>query len=123
MGCWPVWLMIDSTAHDGIVVARLYGEFDYWSATHLETSLFGAVCDHPPLLVVDMSAVTFFDCASVRVLADMAQALHDREGCLVVSGVSTPVDKVLSLTGYAEAWPVSDAEPAAVEQVARYMTV
>jgi len=100
-----MWLLIDSTVHSHVLVVHLYGEFDVATEAHLGHSLADAAQGHPPRMVVDLSGVTFLDCATVRVLARTALLMADRGGSLVVACPDTHVARVLALTRYTTSFP------------------
>ena len=54
-------------------VARLEGEIDLANAAAIEAEVLGALGD-APALVVDLSAVTYFDSSGMRMLDGLARA-------------------------------------------------
>ena len=69
---------LELEARQQVTVARLTGEIDLANAASLGTTLAGAVTNTAPGLVVDLSAVSYFDSAGIRLLFDLAGRLSGR---------------------------------------------
>ncbi|MFC8718522.1 STAS domain-containing protein [Kitasatospora sp. NPDC057198] len=79
-------------------LVRAHGEIDADTAPRLRRQLLRGLAAHPEV-VLDLSDVTFMDCAGLRVLVE-ARGLADRKGGrLLLRGVGTPVARLLHLTG------------------------
>ncbi|MFI6151123.1 STAS domain-containing protein [Kitasatospora sp. NPDC051170] len=77
---------------------RARGEIDLDTAPRLRRELERALVEHP-MVVLDLSQVTFMDCAGLGALL-RARSQADHSGRrLVVHGVSRPVARLLKLTG------------------------
>lgn len=83
--------------HESSAVVAAAGEIDIATAAALRRRLVVAL-DRHPAVAVDMSAVTFIDCAGLRAL--LAARHHaDRHGRrLAVLNPSRPVRRLLTLT-------------------------
>ncbi|GLW72680.1 hypothetical protein Kpho02_49790 [Kitasatospora phosalacinea] len=77
---------------------RVRGEVDADTAPRTHRELTRALAEHREV-VLDLSEVTFMDCAGLRVLL-AAGELADRTGArLVLRGAGRPVARLLELTG------------------------
>lgn len=78
---------------------RLNGELDAFS----REELYRVICtvlaqDDPPSLVMDLSALSFADCAGLSVMVWAHQRLTERGRTLVLMDVQPPVRRLLRLT-------------------------
>ncbi len=64
-----------------------------------------------PIVVVDLSAVTFMDVAGVGLLAALVNRQHVHGGKVQLRSVPAQVGRVLELTGLAAAIPVEPPQP------------
>ena len=60
-----------------VVVLRVTGEVDLWTSVPLMESIIAAHAEHPELIAVDLSEVTFLDSAGLRTLEEGARLLED----------------------------------------------
>ncbi|MET9881263.1 STAS domain-containing protein [Actinacidiphila glaucinigra] len=81
----------------GGAVAVITGEVDVGCAADLERCLVGAMRAHPEGLELDLSGVTFFDCAGLNALLE-ARTFQNRGGNLTIKVMSPRVARVLDLT-------------------------
>jgi anti-anti-sigma factor len=60
-----------SGPYDDPLVMRLSGELDITSATDVRCALIAAL-EHPRSVVIDLSGLTFCDCAGIRIFAEIS---------------------------------------------------
>lgn len=101
----------DDGAH---VVVILRGELDIANAADLGTVLSEAVARNPHV-IVDLSDLTFIDCASLGVLVWARTRAREAGGDLVLAGARGRVRRVLVLPFLAGVFPVD----ASVDEAAR----
>ncbi|MGW4487679.1 STAS domain-containing protein [Amycolatopsis sp. NPDC004368] len=77
-------LLVTTRWRDRAVVVTVAGEIDLVTAPELDEIVTGVVDEHPEVLVVDLSEVTFLSSAGLQVLAAAHQRLGER-GLRVVS--------------------------------------
>lgn len=83
-------------------VLKLVGELDVGSADHLRRAVGTVLEQHDPQsLTMDLSALTFTDCAGLSVLVWARKCLAERGHELIITGSQPPVRRVLALTGLA----------------------
>ena len=104
---------LSSGAWDGYVVVALCGELDVTGAADVEAAITALVA-RDRYLVIDMSALDFIDCSSLRALL-RARALARRGGGDVVLAAPQPhARRLLTLTGQDEVFWVQASVAAAV---------
>ncbi|MFV0131769.1 STAS domain-containing protein [Streptomyces sp. HMX87] len=86
------------TTHEGRRTVSVVGDVDLSSARQLEDALRAAWAVSPHRIVVDLSNVTFCDCAGLHVLLD-ARALARQAGiAFVITGATArPVSRLIHL--------------------------
>lgn len=93
------YLAVTAEHHSQRSVLRLQGELDVSNRDRLRRAISGALDSHPPVLVLDLSGLSFTDCAGLSVLV----WAHKRQaGCgrrLVITGAKPIVRRLLHLTG------------------------
>jgi anti-anti-sigma factor len=105
----PRTLRILGVASEGCRTLILSGELDLSSTDDLESMINQVCAPDTRVLTIDLSRLTFMDCAGVHVLVGAA-ALCVKNGCelRVVDGAA--VRRLLELTGLrAEPWLHGDA--------------
>jgi len=79
-------------------LVELVGESDM-TCRHLKDLLDAEVAAGPPLLIVDMSRLTFMDSWSLHTILVAWQALRSAGGTLVLAGPTGEVRRILELSG------------------------
>ncbi|QMU78360.1 STAS domain-containing protein [Streptacidiphilus sp. PB12-B1b] len=96
----PALLPFESTARHAwngvVVVAR--GELDLATAPHFEAALAAHLRNRPQTLTIDLSAVTFIDCAGLNVLLRARVHARRSQTDLHLDPISRPVTRLLTLT-------------------------
>jgi anti-sigma B factor antagonist len=88
---------LDISVRPGAVVA-VSGEIDIASGPQLRDHLLGVIHRHGTRLVLDLSGVTFIDCAGINVLLAARRRAMLEGGSLRVLRASQRVRKILALT-------------------------
>jgi anti-anti-sigma factor len=86
----------------GRVVVRAVGELDLDSGDLLRTATLRALGDAGVDLVVDLSGVTFIDCAGLAALLSARREVREHGGDLRIAGPSALARRLLGLTGLAD---------------------
>jgi anti-sigma B factor antagonist len=92
-----------------VPVLRLRGEVDIAAVTRLRPSWLALADAGRPLLVVDLSEVTFIDVAGIGLLVALRNRQHAHGGRVHLRRVPAQVTRVLRLTGLAGFLPVEPA--------------
>jgi anti-sigma B factor antagonist len=93
--------------HDGdVAVARLSGEIDSSNVHEIAARLRAALTNRSTAMVVDLSEVRYLDSAGINLLFTLADELRGRQQALhMVVPSSSPVARMLSITGLDQAYP------------------
>lgn len=95
----------------GAVMIRLSGEFDLATKATLEGYLHGAIYLSGDI-VLDMSAVEFFDCTALGVLVWANNQVSPIGGSVTLTALTPSVDRLIELTGLRETLRVRADLPA-----------
>ena len=96
--------------HGGVTVVRVSGEIDASNARWLEDRLRAAMTNQSDGLVVDLTATTYLDSSGIALLFNLATALREHQQQLrLVVAEESPIDRMVRLTGLAEAVPTYPA--------------
>ena len=100
-------------------VARVKGEIDASNVKWVEGRLRGLLTNRSDGLAVDLTATTYLDSAGIALMFELAGALrqHQQELRLVVAEGSS-IERMLKLTGLADAVPTHGSLAAALPQQA-----
>jgi anti-anti-sigma factor len=89
-------------------VVRIEGEIDVCVADQLQELLLRIMRAHGPRLLLDLSAVSFMDCAGLRALALTARRAELCGWSMHLIATSAIIQKIITLTGTEDALPVRD---------------
>ena len=92
-------LVLENGVSGAWTVVRVAGELDLHTSPQLRDHVLGLMGEQPVRLALDLSAVGFMDSSSLGMLVTCLKRVREREGELVLVGVSGPPMKVLALTG------------------------
>jgi anti-anti-sigma factor len=87
----------------GTVVA-VSGEIDVSTEDPLQQVLLRIMCERGARLLLDLSGVSFMDCAGLRAVLATRRRAELRGGFVRLTAVSAPVGRIIDLTGTREAW-------------------
>jgi anti-sigma B factor antagonist len=93
---------------DDPVGIAVRGEIDLASAPSLSEAIAELIQRGYRDVALDLGAVEFMDSSGIKVLVEMRQRLQDAGGQLVIQAVSTPVRRVLAVTGLDRLIPAPD---------------
>jgi anti-anti-sigma factor len=91
-------LAIVTEHHSQRSVLRPHGELDASNTDRLRRAISGALERHPPIIVVDLSELSFADCAGLSVLVWAHKLLARRGHELLITGAKPAVQRLLHLT-------------------------
>jgi len=87
----------------GTVVA-VSGEIDVSTEDPLQQVLLRIMCERGARLLLDLSGVSFMDCAGLRAVLATRRRAELRGGFVRLTAVSAPVGRIIDLTGTREAF-------------------
>jgi anti-sigma B factor antagonist len=106
------YLVIIAEHHPQRSVLRLRGELDACGEARLRWAICSVVSGHPqPVLEMDLSALTFADCAGLSVLVWAHKRLAEQGRELVITGARPLIRRLLRLTGLDEYLHLRPSEP------------
>jgi anti-sigma B factor antagonist len=98
----------------GCVIVQVRGEVDYGSAPALDQGLSAVLTMREPPVVLDLSGLTFIDCAAVGVLAAARRRAAAHGTALVLAAPRPIVARTLQITGLDRQFAVFPAVAKAV---------
>lgn len=98
------WSLDASRTSAGQALVRASGEFDLAAVDDVHRVVGRAAADlePPPVVVIDLSQVTFLDAAMLGALVTERQALRAAGGDLLLTGVSRWVMRIIEICGLRE---------------------
>ncbi len=100
---------------DDYVVCRLEGTLEWATVGSLRAAM--GLLDSVPRIVIDLSDVTFVDCAGVSALVGSIRRVRDKGGRVIVRSTRERVNQLLATIGFDRVVPVATT----VEQAADLM--
>jgi stage II sporulation protein AA (anti-sigma F factor antagonist) len=112
---------LETTARDGVMVARLEGEVDLSNAKEIQSSLVHEMSNTLLGLVIDLTEVVYLDSAGIRAIYELREDLETRgqEIRLVVREDSI-VSKALELVGASDVVGIFSSPELASAELSRH---
>jgi anti-sigma B factor antagonist len=88
---------------DGGIIVAVSGEVDVCTKAQLQQALLPIIRERSPRLMLDLSGVSFMDCAGLRALLATRRRAEMRGGFLRPIAASAAVRRITELTGAQEA--------------------
>ncbi|MEU0945655.1 STAS domain-containing protein [Streptomyces canus] len=101
---------------EGVALATLIGDLDLRSGRGLRDRVADMVRDEPTYLVLDLSNIGFCDSTGLSGLIGIWHLMQQSGGSVAVVGVPTRLQRMLSLTGVDELFPVHPTAADAVRE-------
>ena len=102
-------LVLENTTSGSWTVVRVRGELDLHTSGQLRDHVASLVERPSPRLALDLSQVEFMDSSSLGMLVTCLKRVRERDGRLILAGVSGSPMKVLSLTGLDRVFELVDS--------------
>jgi anti-sigma B factor antagonist len=112
---------LKASVRDGFVVAVLRGDLDVTGAADAAAAIAALVAPGQTL-IIDISALDFMDCASLRALVEVQTLARRGGGDVVLAAPQRQVRRLLALTGRDEVFCVQASVEAAVAGTASRRT-
>jgi len=104
--------------HDEIPVARVQGEVDASNVKEIGDRLRSLLSNRSVAMIVDLSATTYLDSAGINLLFALAEEMRSRQQRLaLVVAVTSPIARMITLTGLDQMLAVHATLPAALGDV------
>jgi anti-anti-sigma factor len=88
---------------DGGTIVAISGEVDVCTEAPLQQALLWIIRERGARLMLDVSGVSFMDCAGLRALLATQRRAEMRGGCMRLIATSAAVRRIIELTGTHEA--------------------
>lgn len=108
-------LELEDSTSGAWTVVRVAGELDLHTSPQLREHVLGLIDEPPVRIALDLSDVGFMDSSSLGTLVTCLKRVRERDGQLVLIGVTGSPMKVFTLTGLDRVFdivPSSDRLPA-----------
>jgi anti-anti-sigma factor len=92
-------LVLENVASGPWIVVRVEGELDLHTSPQLRDHVLGLIGGSSTRVALDLSEVAFMDSSSLGMLVTCLKRVRERDGRLMLVGLSGSPMKVLSLTG------------------------
>jgi anti-sigma B factor antagonist len=96
----------DSQGRDVVAVR---GEIDVATSAALRDELYAVIDGGSTALVVDLSGLGFIDSSGLGVLVGSLKHMRERDGELILSGLTQPARRVFEITGLTDLFPMESA--------------
>jgi anti-anti-sigma factor len=106
-------LDVDTQERDGRVHVALRGELDLSTVGRVQDELERVETARPPVLVVDLSKLSFLDSTGLRCVLGAAERAREQRRRFVIVRGSDAVQRVFSITGLDERLDIVDDPSAA----------
>jgi anti-anti-sigma factor len=97
---------VELTHQPGASRARFVGELDIATVPQLDRLIDALAARPGGDLTVDLSDLTFIDCAGLRALLEIREAVCDVGGTLILTGVSAFTRRLLRITELDEVFEI-----------------
>lgn len=96
-------------------VVTIAGEVDIYTAPRFKESMLELLDTGVRKIIVDLSAVTFIDSTALGVLIGGLRRVSDAGGAMALVVATSPVERVLTITGLDRVFTIRDTRTAALE--------
>jgi len=107
-------LSLTTTVREGVAVVHVDGVLDATTRDRFADHLAGAVAEHGPDLVLDLSGVSFMDSRALGLIVHFWQTTTAAGGTFAIVGVEYAKTKLMWVTGLAHRLPLYDTLEAAL---------
>lgn len=101
-------LVIENDAAGPWTIVRVSGELDLHTSPQLREHVLSLVGDPPVRIALDLSDVGFLDSSSLGMLVTCLKRVRERDGELMLVGVTGSPMKVFTLTGLDRVFDIVD---------------
>ncbi len=108
---------------DGVAVLEVAGELDLYTSPKLKTALDTVLTEGHVRLIVDLLAATYLDSTALSILSSALQRARDAGGNLGVIYNQPQIDRMFTLTGLKEIFPIFSSEEEALAAARSWSTV
>jgi anti-sigma B factor antagonist len=110
-------LKIDVNSKDGVVMMKLNGEVDVYTAPKLKSRLIDLVDQGQFKIVVDLEEVDFMDSSGLGVLVGGLKRVRSHDGAIALVCTQENILKIFRITGLVKVFPIFDNQDQAVSSI------
>ncbi len=110
-------LKIDIGEKDGVVVLKLDGEVDVYTAPKLKSRLVDLVDQGKFKIVVDLEEVDFMDSSGLGVLVGGLKRVRSHDGAIALVCTQENILKIFRITGLVKVFPIFENQDQAVQSI------
>jgi anti-sigma B factor antagonist len=110
-------LKIDVNSKDGVVMMKLNGEVDVYTAPKLKSRLIDLVDQGQFKIVVDLEEVDFMDSSGLGVLVGGLKRVRSHDGAIALVCTQENILKIFRITGLVKVFPIFENQDQAVQSI------
>lgn len=104
-------LECSSECAQGHTVCHVEGEIDVATADEMRRVALAVMDEHGPSLTLDLSEVSFMDCAGLTALLSVRRVARARGGHVSLTGLSDMILRLLHITGLKPEFGLEESTP------------
>jgi len=110
-------LKIDVVENDGMVLLKLNGEVDVYTAPKLKSRLIDLVDQGKFKIIVDLEEVDFMDSSGLGVLVGGLKRVRSHDGAIALICTQENILKIFRITGLVKVFPIFENQEQAIQSV------
>ncbi|MDP1808623.1 MAG: STAS domain-containing protein [Actinomycetota bacterium] len=110
-------LKIEVDEKDGVVLLKLNGEVDVYTAPKLKSRLVDLVDQGKFKIIVDLEEVDFMDSSGLGVLVGGLKRVRSHDGAIALICTQENILKIFRITGLVKVFPIFENQDQAVQSV------
>ena len=110
-------LKIDVGEKNGVVLLKLNGEVDVYTAPKLKSRLVDLVDQGKFKIVVDLEEVDFMDSSGLGVLVGGLKRVRSHDGAIALICTQENILKIFRITGLVKVFPIFENQDQAVQSI------
>ena len=110
-------LKIDIGEKNGVVLLKLDGEVDVYTAPKLKSRLVDLVDQGKFKIVVDLEEVDFMDSSGLGVLVGGLKRVRSHDGAIALVCTQENILKIFRITGLVKVFPIFENQDQAVQSI------
>src|SRR3972149_6597156 len=110
-------LKIEVEPKDEVVIVKLSGEVDVYTAPKLKSRLIDLVDQGKFKIIVDLEAVDFMDSSGLGVLVGGVKRVRSHDGSIALVCTQENILKIFRITGLVKVFPLFENQEQAVQSV------
>jgi anti-sigma B factor antagonist len=106
----------------GVAVLDVAGELDLYTSPKLKDALQGLLSAGHARLIINLSDTTYMDSTTLRILTAVRQQAREAGGNLGLVYTQPSIDRLMTITGLKDLFPIFPSEATALEAAKSWMT-